>query len=127
MALRSRAIFTLARVLAAVLGTLVALAFLFSMFLPPAEAHPFSLAVGAVAGVLLYFARTGSRSPWHAAFFLPGLYLVQIPAIHLALFFFPHHRSIHCLFSLGASVFLMLAVIGARRVRKNRPPPGLAA
>jgi len=118
----------LARIVAAVLGVILALLFLVLMILsPPTETHHAALVVGAIAGVSLYFARTGSPRPWRAALFLPGLYLVQVPAIYFALQHFPHHRSIHCLFSLAASALLFLAVIGYRRWASAQRRSELAA
>ena len=117
MSRRSQVIGVLARVLAGVLGAFLAIVFVLSMLIPPTEGHLVALGLGAVAGVLLFFCRTGSRHPWSAALFLPALYLLQVPAIYIALDQFPHQRSVHVLFSLAAALPLMLALAVARRVR----------
>jgi hypothetical protein len=109
-------------VLAGIAGAVAGVVFLFAMVLPPAEAALFACAVGAVAGVLVRFARSGVRHPWSAALFLPGLYLLQVPAIHLALVRFPHDRWVHVAGSLAAGVPLLLLVGGLRRLRAGPAP-----
>jgi hypothetical protein len=122
MASPARIALLIFRVLAACLGAGLGLMFLALMlFFPPGEAHLACLAFGALAGVLLQFARSGWRSPWRAACFLPALYLVQTPAIHLAVRHFPHHRSAHILCALGASALFMLAVVRLRAPAPRAP------
>lgn len=127
MSRASRALFVLGRVLAGAIGAFLACIFIVVMCFPPPEAAPFALVAGAFAGVLLDFARSGSRRPWRAAPFLPALYLVQVPAIHLALRQFPHHRAAHCLSALAASALLIGAFVGIRRLRDRSTRRALPA